>query len=181
MTGLEAPVVIAIIGATAAVAGAGIAIKGQLDAAKAAKRAAAADAETKRNQDIASQRAFDAESKLRKKKFILAAGKNETFGSSSGAEGFGDLFLADVTTFEAEHLLLKFNRDVFGVNQQNSAKLAIFEGDAFASAQTTKAIGTGFAAVGSVATSFSGLTSTQLGFGDGGGNAQIPTPKTIVT
>jgi hypothetical protein len=160
MTGLEAPVIIAIIGATAAVVGAGVAIKGQMDAAKAAKRAAAVDAENKRNQDIASQRAFDAESKLKKKRFILAAGRNEAIGSSSGAEGFGDLFVADVTTFEAEHLLLAFNRDVFGVNQRNAANISIFEGDTFAAAQTTKSIGTGIAAVGAVATSFQGLKSS---------------------
>jgi len=156
---MEPALVVAIIGATAAVAGAGVAIKGQMDAAKAAKRAAAVDAQNKINQDIASQRAFDAESKLKKKKFILAAGRNETIGSSSGAEGFGDLFVADATTFAAEQLLLAFNRNVFGVNQRNAANISIWEGDTFAAAQTTKAIGTGISAVGAVATQFGGVTS----------------------
>jgi len=160
MTGMEPALIFAIIGATAAVVGAGVAIKGQQDAAKAAKRAAAVDAENKRNQDIASQRAFDAESKLRNKRFILAAGRNEAIGASSGAEGFGDLFVADVTTFAAEQLLLAFNRDVFGVNQRNAANISIFEGDTFAAAQTTKSIGTGISAVGAVATQFGGLTSS---------------------
>lgn len=158
MTGLEAPTIIAIVGATAAVAGAGVAIKGNLDAAKAAKRAAAADAERLRNQDKASQDARAANAKLQRKAFRIKAGKNETEASFSGGEGFGDLFRADVTTFESEQLILDFNRDVFGVNQQSQANLAVFQGDAFASSQKTSAIGTGISAVGAVATSFSGLT-----------------------
>ncbi len=160
------------VAVTAVVAGAAVSIKGQLDAAESAKKLARAKAEQAQNQDKASKVARKAEAKLQARKFRLEAGANEAAAAFSGAEKFGDLFRADVTTFEAEQLILDFNRDVFGVNLQNQGNVAIFEGDAFAAAQVTGAIGTGISAVGTIA-SFgiaggaspgpSGSTGTALG------------------
>ena len=165
------------IAATAIVAGAAVSIKGQLDAAKSAKNLAKAKAEQLRQQDLASQEARAANAKIQNKNFRIAAGKNEAEASFAGAEGFGDIFRADVVTFEAEQLILDFNRDVFGVNQQTNANLAIFEGDVFAASQVSGAIGTGFAAVATVASlgaSYNARTPTQTPTTQLGGGGSSP-------
>ena len=142
MTGLE-PATYAMISAAVTVVGTAVSMYGQMQQGNAAADAAEYDAQLRENEAQAILNAREANKQLEHKQHIIALGRDKNAAGSSGAQGFDDIFIDDIYTYESSALIADYNASIGQYNKKGEAASTRFEGQMLKAKSRTDALSTG--------------------------------------